>query len=89
MTKADKQAKKEFEDLQKVFSLKFTKQELIGIFNVLLSREYKLGDGALLYPVVKRIESIIAVATNIPQPPEQPEEKEVPVLDLGGKVHES
>jgi len=71
-------SKDKVEDLNKTYSLNFTKQELIIMFNVLVKQDYRIGDAALLYPAVRRIEALVAVDTNIQAPPEAP--KEGPIL---------
>lgn len=59
MTPEAKREKKYLETLDNQYTLKFSKKELIGIFNILVSTQYKIGDAMLIYPVVKRIEPIV------------------------------
>lgn len=68
MTPKDKRSVKLDKTLDNKYTLTFTKAELIFIFNVLLSREYKLGDAAIGFPVIKRIEPLIVVDSNIENP---------------------
>jgi hypothetical protein len=54
--------------------LSFTKQELIFVYNVLLSKEYKLGDASIGIQIVNKIQPIVVQESNI-LPPKVTEEK--------------
>lgn len=51
--------------LLKPFSLTFTQQEWIVIYNVLTGISYKLGDSRVVLPIIDKIQGVCAVDTNI------------------------
>lgn len=53
-------------EMNKEFSLVFTKKELTVIFNILTSVNAKYGDFLAIKPIVDKVEPIVAVASNIP-----------------------
>lgn len=65
MTPKEKRNNKKDKTLDNKYTITFTKAELTFIFNVLLAREYKLGDASIGWPVVKKIEPFVVVDTNI------------------------
>ena len=65
MAPSKKQVEKQIADLKKQYTLSFTKHELIVMFNVLVSKEYRLGDAQVIFPAVRKIEALVAVDSNI------------------------
>ncbi len=62
-----KDLERRLEDLTTEYTLKFTKQELIIIFNILVQTQWKIGDAHLMWDAVQRIQAIVAVDSNIPK----------------------
>lgn len=52
--------------LDNKYTITFTKQELIFLYNVVLSREYKIGDAVIGFTAIKKIEPFVVIDTNIP-----------------------
>lgn len=55
--------------MQEEHRMMFTKAELIVIFNVLTNVQAKYGDFMAIYPIVQKIQPIVAVDSNIPSNP--------------------
>jgi hypothetical protein len=55
------------EELEKEHAVIFKKRELILIFNLLTTLSMKYGDFIVVNPIIKKLEPIVAVASNIPQ----------------------
>lgn len=70
----------------KEYSLKLTQQQWLVIFNTLLYNEDKsprkwlLGDGQLVWTVVKAIEPLVVIDTNIPE--DKQAEPESPAFEI-------
>lgn len=74
MNEAQRKQQEAFEkELDTEHTLKLKKRELIVIFNLLTTVNLKYGDFRVIDPIVKTIEPIVAVASNIP-PQQQPQE---------------
>lgn len=65
---SEEQAKKIEKEMNQLLSLTLTKREWIIIFNIMNSMDYKLGDARELLKTTDKIQSIIAVETNIKRP---------------------
>ena len=63
-----KELKKLEEGMAKKFTLTFTKREVIVLFNVINQIDIHLGDARILLPIAEKLNSVAAIATNIPQP---------------------
>jgi len=63
-------------ELEKDHPMVFKKKELIAIFNILTQLQFKYGDWVVLEPIVKKIEPIVAVASNIP-PQDEPKQDDI------------
>lgn len=61
----EKELRKLEEDMNKRYTLVFTKRELLILFNVLNTPDYKLGDAKAILPVADKIQAIIAVDSNM------------------------
>jgi hypothetical protein len=90
MNRYDKKRQEKLQNsMTNEYTVTFTKQELICIFNALAfdddgqPRRYRLGDGAIMLPILKRLQPLAAIETNIPQeqqgkqpPPEELKKEE-------------
>lgn len=56
-------------ELDKEHAVLFKKRELILIFNMLVTAPMKFGDFVVVEPIIKKIEPVVAVASNIPEKP--------------------
>ena len=74
-----RQAVRDVNSLQNEYTLKFTKHELIVMYNALLTEQdgqprlYRPGDGMIVVNVCTKMKPIVVVETNIP-----PEKQGVP-----------
>lgn len=73
MTPQEKRKNKEIDKLKNQYTLTFTKQELLIIFNILVSQQYKIGDAMFVLPIVKRIEPLVTM----PKPEDDPKANHV------------
>jgi hypothetical protein len=51
----DKTTAKEQQELNTVYSVNFSKRELLLINNLLIAKEWKLGDALLIFPILDKI----------------------------------
>lgn len=88
MTRQQKRAEnRTMGKLDNEYTLKFTQRELISIYNVLghnpdgSPKEYRIGDGHIVFGILEKLQPLVVVETNIPpeeqgkQPPPPEEEK--------------
>ncbi len=83
-------------NMDKEYTIKLTQREIICICNALgvsddgSPRQYRIGDGYILFNVLTQLQPLAAIATNIPEdqqgkqpPPELP--KEEPAFEIDEK----
>lgn len=61
----------------------FQKKELVVIFNILTKIDMKYGDSLIIGPIVRKLEPIVAVDTNITKKAEEAEKNHLDGLALG------
>ncbi len=88
MSRQQKRATKRMEEKLKIseYTLKFSQQELIAIYNILGSnpdgspREYRIGDAVIVFGIIEKIKPLVVVSTNIPPNKQADPEPVVPVV---------
>lgn len=63
--------------LNEVHNVSFKKRELIAIFNILTKIDMKYGDSLVIVPIVQKLESIVAVESNITKRVEEAEKNHI------------
>lgn len=64
-------------NLDQTLKLLLTRRQWTVIFNILVNREYRLGDASIVLPIIDALRPIVAFDTNI-KPKEAP--KDAPII---------